>query len=324
MPRLLWFLFLLVAALIATGDLVATESSRHEAGRKIYNFRCYFCHGYSGNAQTLAATYLTPLPKNFAATDLDSLPLARMIQSITLGRPSTAMAGFAGILSDTDIRLVAEFVREEFMVRHAENTRYHTLENGWPNHERYAEAFPFATGTLPLDSQDETLSPAQQRGKALFFSACITCHDRASVKEEGVIWEPQAVSYPRGHYSHRNPPMDAVSGASPFAEHDKSPLLPDPTPQEKRGEKLFQSNCAFCHGGDGTGKNWIGTFLDPHPRDLTAPASLAGLTRQTLATRIREGIPGTAMPAWKGLLNDEQIQDLIHYINRAFQPIADD
>ena len=25
-------------------------------GRAIYNFRCYFCHGYSGNARTVAAS----------------------------------------------------------------------------------------------------------------------------------------------------------------------------------------------------------------------------------------------------------------------------
>jgi mono/diheme cytochrome c family protein len=37
-----------------------------------------------------------------------------------------------------------------------------------------------------------------------------------------------------------------------------------------RGEKLFQANCAFCHGGDGTGKNWIGQFMEPKARDLTA------------------------------------------------------
>ena len=34
------------------------KRERHERGRAIYNFRCYFCHGYSGDARTLAATYL--------------------------------------------------------------------------------------------------------------------------------------------------------------------------------------------------------------------------------------------------------------------------
>ncbi|MEO5349322.1 MAG: c-type cytochrome [Magnetococcus sp. YQC-3] len=324
LQRFRWWISPAILLLAIAGGALASPDagglSSHEEGRKIYNFRCYFCHGYSGDARTLAATYLSPRPRNFAATDPASLPMARMIQSITGGRPQTAMAGFAGILNETEIRQVAEFVREEFMVRQAENTRYHTLENGWPDHERYADAFPFATGQIPLDRADDALSPAQQRGRALFFSACITCHDRARVEEEGAIWEAHAVSFPRGHYSHREPPLDGRTTATPFARHDQPPRLTGLTPQEQRGEELFQKNCAFCHGGDGTGKQWIGAFLQPHPRDLTA---LSGLNREQLRQRIREGIPGTAMPAWKEVLKEEQVQDIIHYIARAFHPVAD-
>ncbi|MBF0160995.1 MAG: c-type cytochrome [Magnetococcales bacterium] len=309
----------------AVTDLTAAEPAspvdNHEEGRKIYNFRCYFCHGYSGNARTLAATYLSPRPRNFVATEPDALPLARMVESIRHGRPQTAMAAFAGILNEQEIQQVAAFVREEFMIRHAENTRYHTPENGWPQHEQYAEAFPFATGELPLDGSSEGLSIAQQRGKALFFSACITCHDRARVEDEGPVWEAHAVSYPRGRYSHRNPPVDATTTASPFAKHDIPPTRPDWSPQERRGEAIFQKNCAFCHAADGTGKHWIGTFLDPKPRDLT---QLKGMKRRQLAERIRTGLPGTAMPAWRGILDDGQIDDVIHYLSRAMHPIDDD
>lgn len=244
--------------------------------------------------------------------------MERMLQSITHGRPKTAMAGFAGILNNEEIQWVAAFIREEFMINQAENTRYHIPENGWPNHDRYAIAFPFAKGEIPLDSAEEKLSPEQKQGKALFFSACVTCHDRAKVIEEGVIWEARAVSYPRGHYSHRNPPVDTLSRASPFAQHDRSPTIPNLNPQERRGEVLFKKNCAFCHGGDGTGKNWIGSFLEPSPRDLTSKAFMSTIGREQLLQRIREGIPGTAMPAWKSVLDNAQIQDIIHYIARAF------
>ena len=315
---------LLSALLVVWGSLAWATPSRHEEGRKIYNFRCYFCHGYSGDAQTLAATYLSPRPKNFAATDPTTLPMERMLRSITHGRPKTAMAGFDSILNAAEIRIVAEFVHEEFMLRHAENTRYHTKENGWPDHDRYAIAFPFAKGEIPLDSTAETLSVEQRQGKALFFSSCVTCHDRAWVMDEGIIWEPRAVSYPRGQYSHRNPPVDTISGASTFANHDQPPNIANLNPQEQRGAELFKKNCAFCHGGDGTGKNWIGSFLEPHPRDLTAQAFMSDIGRQQLKQRIREGIPGTAMPAWKSVLDNTQIQDIIVYIGRAFHPIAKD
>jgi cytochrome c oxidase cbb3-type subunit 3 len=102
----------------ATGDL--------ELGRRIYNFRCYYCHGYSGNARTLAATLLTPKPIDFTRISPNYLSRERMLQSIQSGRPGTAMMSFASVLQPNEIAAVTDFVRQEFMVAKAENTRYHT------------------------------------------------------------------------------------------------------------------------------------------------------------------------------------------------------
>src|SRR3972149_1718982 len=54
------------SAMPATGAQV-------ELGRRIYNFRCYYCHGYSGDARTLAATLLTPKPADFTGISPDAL-----------------------------------------------------------------------------------------------------------------------------------------------------------------------------------------------------------------------------------------------------------
>jgi len=37
---------------------------------------------------------------------------------------------------------------------------------------------------------------------------------------------------------------------------------------------------------------------------------------------IRDGLPGTSMPAWKSVLSDQQVQDVIAYVGRAFHPLA--
>jgi len=76
------------------------------------------------------------------------------------------------------------------------NTRYHTRANGWPDHERYAGAFPFATGDIPLDRPDASLSGAERAGKQLFMGACISCHDRAKVLDAGAAWQPVAPQRP--------------------------------------------------------------------------------------------------------------------------------
>ncbi|RZI42026.1 c-type cytochrome [Herbaspirillum sp. HC18] len=301
----------------ATADL--------ELGRRIYNFRCYFCHGYSGDAQTLASTYLTPRPRDFTKLTPDQLPRERMLDAVTNGRSGTAMKGFADILKPEEIAAVTDFVRQEFMVSKARNTAYHTKENGWPDHERYAVAFPFATGKISIDTPSEQLTAEQRAGRRLFMSACVSCHDRARVENEGIPWDSRALSYPRMGFQPGDwPPkqVDGIASATPYHIHDRVPKVEGLNSQEKRGESLFQQNCSFCHAADGTGRNWIGTFLEPHPRDLTAPEFMSAMTKERLAGVIKEGLPNTSMPAWKSVLNDSDINALIAYISRAFHPIA--
>lgn len=241
-----------------------------------------------------------------------------MLDAVRNGRPGTAMKSFRRFLDEEEIVLVVDFVRLEFIQNGAQNTRYHTAENGWPDHRRYQQAYPFALGELALDTPDRELTSAQLRGKRLFLTSCISCHDRARVRREGPIWDSRAVSYPRRHYSHRQPATDALSGATPYAKHDVPPVLQDLSTQQKQGERLYQENCAFCHAADGTGRNWIGRFLEPHPRDLTDPRQMTGMTQQRLKKTILEGLPGTGMPAWGMVLNDTQVTALIAYIRRAF------
>lgn len=322
-----------------------TLATDHEAGRKIYNFRCYYCHGYSGDAQTLAATYLSPPPVDFTAAEARTLSRPRMLEAIRDGRPGTAMAGFHGILAPREIEWVADFVREEFMIRKAVNTRYHTAANGWPAHERFRDAYPFATGKVGVDTPWEQLTPQQAAGKRLYLATCVSCHDRGRAADDRVAWELRAVSYPRnqdscstchsadgqlrpsashmstsahGSSGPRLHPEDHASVKGPHAVHDVSPGVAGLNPQQRHGASIYQKNCAFCHAADGTGRNWIGAFLEPHPRDLTDPAAMAGMTPERLVSAIRDGAPGTSMPAWKSVLDDKDIAAVAAYILRVF------
>ncbi|GAB3660441.1 hypothetical protein GCM10028813_37550 [Ramlibacter alkalitolerans] len=334
----------------------APSEATLKLGRDVYNFRCYFCHGYSGDAKTLAATYMEPKPRNFQATNPQDLPIERIGAAVRNGIPNTAMKGFTGILNDEEMKAVSEFVRDEFLVKRAPNTRYHTPENGWPDHERNAAAFPFARGEIAIDTPFEQLTPPQQQGLRLFKSACITCHDHAKVNDPGKVWESRPVSFPRDAYCiscHQDVPRSEPTGVghpqrqsthtfaqrdgtvpvrSParaeaqiganYVVHDKPPALVGASAQELQGERLFQKNCAFCHAGDGTAKGWIGSFLEPHPRDLTSDEQMKGMTKERLLHSIREGLPNTSMPAWKSVMSDAEIEALAAYIARAFHPVA--
>lgn len=316
---------LVFAAILAVLPLQASATSSRDLvteGRLIYNFRCYFCHGYSGNARTVAASFLTPPPADFTSASEASLSEARIVATLKNGRPGTAMKSFASVLSDDEITAVARFVFDEFVVRKAANTRYHTAENGWPDHERYRPAFPFATGAISLNQAWETLSPEQARGKRLFLDTCITCHDRGASTDQEMVWEARPLSYPRNNFSYSAPQkVDATTSASPYALHDIPPKLKRLTHSERKGERLFQSNCAFCHAADGTGKNWIGSFLEPHPRNLRDTEVMSRITRQRFVDVVREGLPNTSMPAWKSVLSSRDIDAVADYVNRAFHPL---
>lgn len=310
---------------VAAQAAVGASADLLKEGRAVYNFRCYYCHGYSGNAKTLAATFLNPPPADFTRAAAKKLTREAVTDTLRNGRPGTAMKSFSGIISEREMAAVANFVVDEFVVRGAPNTRYHTAENGWPDHERYRSAFPFATGEIPLSRSWESLDESQAAGKRFYLASCISCHDRGALDHEELVWDTRPLSYPRNNFSYTKPPkIDAMTSATPYALHEIRPKASGLNARERRGEKLFQNNCSFCHGADGTGKNWIGQFLEPHARNLRDPAFMAGMTRQRLESVIREGLPNTSMPAWKSVLGKDEIRAISAYIHRVFHPLKEE
>jgi len=78
------------------------------------------------------------------------------------------------------------------------------------------------------------------------------------------------------------------------------------------GAKIFKTNCETCHGPQGHGDGPAGAALDPRPKDLSELQKVAG--DDYLFWRISEGKEGTSMVAWKGILTEEQIWQVISFI----------
>ena len=85
-----------------------------------------------------------------------------------------------------------------------------------------------------------------------------------------------------------------------------------------RGRELFVKACAACHGleGKGDGKQMMKDTLGcpVKPRDLTAGIFKGSASSEDLFYRIAGGLPGSSMPGYKDALTEEQIWDLIHYV----------
>ena len=96
-----------------------------------------------------------------------------------------------------------------------------------------------------------------------------------------------------------------------------NPLTPSPE-NIFAGQTLFHFDakpgpCRVCHGISGNGLGILFHELKPSPRNFTCNKTMSTLPDGQLFWIIRNGSPGTAMPSFKNLDND-QIWQLIHYI----------
>jgi len=89
----------------------------------------------------------------------------------------------------------------------------------------------------------------------------------------------------------------------------------------KAGEMAYRQFCVHCHGVQGQGDGKVSNYLRPLPRDLSlgifkfrSTPSNALPRNEDLYRTIKQGVPGTAMPAWGEVLAEETLTSLVEYI----------
>lgn len=100
----------------------------------------------------------------------------------------------------------------------------------------------------------------------------------------------------------------------------KSSAGPVGSDQSGRGLGLYREHCAHCHGVTGDGAGPTASFLNPYPRDYRMGAFKfkstpkgGRPTHEDLRLILFNGIPGTAMPSFK-VLPENEMDALIHYV----------
>jgi DMSO reductase family type II enzyme heme b subunit len=91
--------------------------------------------------------------------------------------------------------------------------------------------------------------------------------------------------------------------------------------QAPPGKVVYDRWCAGCHGDKGAGDGDGATAMLPRPRDFTrgvykirTTASGEIPTDDDMLHVIAEGMPGTAMPAWKAKLSEQERRDVVAYL----------
>jgi mono/diheme cytochrome c family protein len=80
------------------------------------------------------------------------------------------------------------------------------------------------------------------------------------------------------------------------------------------GKKVFDSQCAACHGPAGKGDGKMAGELNPKPADLTDASWKHGSTDGEIYTLIRDGAKDTGMKAFGSKLTATQMWNVVNYI----------
>lgn len=103
-----------------------------------------------------------------------------------------------------------------------------------------------------------------------------------------------------------------------------TPVIADEMPPAFEGRRLFVSHCQICHGRDGEGDGPLAKQMNITPANLRSTVRtrsdtilkkiITGEGRQTITGRDRHNLLSSAMPKWKDVFSDAEIDELIAYL----------
>lgn len=104
-----------------------------------------------------------------------------------------------------------------------------------------------------------------------------------------------------------------------------SSAAPEPTSIE-RGKEMYEQECSGCHGLNGDGQGVLASTLTPRPRDFTRALYRYRSTPTgqlpsdaDLQRTVRNGLAGSGMPAFRAVLSESDIRNVVAYIKQ-FSP----
>jgi mono/diheme cytochrome c family protein len=109
-------------------------------------------------------------------------------------------------------------------------------------------------------------------------------------------------------------PIDYGKVDAAVAGHDKAGW------QLLAGRNLYMRHCLHCHGVSGDGNGPTANYLNPRPRDyrlgvfkFTSTVGTAKARRDDIRLILNNGVPGTSMPSFV-LLKDDEKTALVEYV----------
>jgi mono/diheme cytochrome c family protein len=284
-------------------------------GRELFFQKgCYGCHRIEGLSESTLGPDLSEAGQSF---NLDYL-----WESIVEPRANLATSFMPRFeLSDSEVRALVIFMKS----RKGKNFTETQLDRF---RARLGGSTPESAAAMEVDALAEE-DLAALGARLISERACLACHKlddsdgriapdlsfQGLIRDE--IWLMEHFKNPRSLVS------DSIMPTFRWADTDFEAmtaylLTRTEPPSFETAQEAYQVLCARCHGENGAGDGPVSLYLDPSPRDLTKASFMNSKPIDRFVSSIRDGVPGTSMPPWKSVLNEERTQEVLDYILDTF------
>jgi mono/diheme cytochrome c family protein len=211
---------------------------------------------------------------------------------------------------------------------------------------RHLALLLFAASAVPAAIAGAHSKAGSATPALLYHNYCSVCHgdkgDGDSRARNSLNPPPRDFTAPASAQLTRDRMIDAVTNGRPgtamtswktqlsaaeiaeLVDYVRNSFMPAAAnPDASRGRIVYTKNCAVCHGDAGDGRSRAQASLNPPPRDFTAPAARAELSRERMILSVTYGRPETAMAGFKTQLSAQDIAAVVDYIRGGFMAKSD-
>ena len=80
-----------------------------------------------------------------------------------------------------------------------------------------------------------------------------------------------------------------------------------------QSQAVYDTYCLSCHGENMDGNGEVAELLEPYPRNFTKYQFVIAY-KDRFKNSLLNGVAGSAMPPWKGVLSTNEIEQLVEFI----------
>src|SRR6185295_8710944 len=177
--------------------------------------------------------------------------------------------------------------------------------------------------------------PSAARGETVFMTNCVSCHGAHGAGDgpDAARLDPKPADFSAPSFMRGETPSDFFHVISVGRRRAAMPAWDAVLSVQDRwdaiaylstfstsaarvaeGQGVFVAHCAGCHGAAADGRGPYAATLPDGVPDLSTPGSLAGRSQDALFASVSDGVPGTAMPGFAPVLDDEQRWKAVEFL----------